>query len=341
MSSQPVARLAPSPTGAQHLGNARTFLMAYWSARSQNAQLLLRIEDIDSPRIKPWASQQAMDDLAWLGIEHDGDPIIQTERVAIYQEVLEQLILDDRVYPCVCTRKDIQEAASAPHETPSFDRANKDQTTEILPDTTIYPGTCSAWSYGDPMPEAGTYCLRFRVAPQPMMLNDHVVGRVTCDPACVLGDFPVTRKEGTAAYQLAVVIDDLESNVTEVVRGDDLLASAFRQDQIYAHLNRQSPAYAHVPLVVGEDGRRLAKRHGDTRLSWYREQGVAPNRIVAWAARTAFAHCDWFPKDSCDVWPIDRWHQLVIDHFDWTMVNRKQVVARAFDPFNPFEASSL
>lgn len=333
MNSQSVARLAPSPTGAQHLGNARTFLIAYWAARAQNARLLLRIEDIDSPRIKPWATQQAINDLAWLGIQHDGDPIIQTQRVALYQEVLDQLIRDDRVYPCVCTRKDIEEAASAPHETPSLDRDMRNSTTEILAETTVYPGTCSTWSHGDPMPDAGTYCLRFRVNPGSMTLIDRVAGHVTCDPVRVLGDFPVTRKEGTAAYQLAVVVDDLESRVTEIVRGDDLLASAFRQDQVYVHLNQRSPAYAHVPLVVGEDGRRLAKRHGDTRLSLYREEGVAPHQIVAWAARTTFSHCNWFPRHECDDWSLDRWHRLVIEHFDWAMVNRSRVVVRASCPF--------
>ena len=326
MSSSPVARLAPSPTGAQHLGNARTFLIAYWSARSQNAQLLLRIEDIDSPRIKPWATQQAIDDLAWLGIEHDGDRIVQTERVAVYQNILDQLIRDDRVYPCVCTRKDIEDAASAPHESSRLIHTNMDHTSGILPETTVYPGTCSSWSHGDSWSDAGTYCLRFRIDSELMRLTDDIAGKVTCDPVYALGDFPVTRKEGTAAYQLAVVIDDLESGVTEVVRGDDLLASAFRQNQIYAHFDQPTPRYAHVPLVVGEDGRRLAKRHGDTRLSWYRDQGVAPVQIVAWAAKATFGHCDWFPKHACDDWSLDRWHRLMIDHFAWAAVNRSPVV---------------
>ncbi|MCM2373759.1 tRNA glutamyl-Q(34) synthetase GluQRS [Aporhodopirellula aestuarii] len=322
----PVCRLAPSPTGAQHLGNARTFLLAYWSARSQNAQLILRIEDIDSPRVKPWATVQAIEDLAWLGIEHDGEPIIQTQRTELYQNLLDRLIADDRVYPCTCSRKDIETASSAPHEQ-SITRPNQLAAARtVVAENTLYPGTCSGWHPGDAFPTAGSYCLRWRVDKTWMQFDDLVAGQVCCKPDESIGDFPVTRKEGVAAYQLAVVVDDIDAGVTEVVRGDDLLVSTFRQMQIYDYLGITHPTYAHVPLVVGEDGRRLAKRHGDTRLSQYREQGVAPESIVAWAARSAFGRIDGFPSETETAdWTLARWHREMIERFDWAKVSRDRV----------------
>ncbi|EMI53995.1 tRNA glutamyl-Q(34) synthetase GluQRS [Rhodopirellula sallentina] len=342
--TNPVCRLAPSPTGAQHLGNARTFLIAYWSARAQNARLLLRIEDIDSPRVKPWATHQAIEDLAWLGIEHDGSPIIQTQRTELYQELLDRLLADDRVYPCTCSRKDIETAASAPHEQrpPSAPSSDGQLTFEreliaegqftaegqlsVDAESTLYPGTCSGWRFGQAMPEEGSYCLRFRIDPTPMTFSDQIAGNVHCIPTTAIGDFPVTRKEGVAAYQLAVVVDDIDAGVTEVVRGDDLLVSTFRQLQLYHYLGAPPPTYAHAPLVVGEDGRRLAKRHGDTRLSQYREQGVAPETIVAWAARSAMGTQETFPSQTETAsWELRRWHDEMIARFDWSQISRERI----------------
>ncbi|TWT74205.1 Glutamate--tRNA ligase 1 [Allorhodopirellula solitaria] len=340
-----MCRLAPSPTGAQHLGNARTFLLAYWSARAQAAELILRIEDIDSPRVKPWATDQVIEDLTWLGIEYDGDPLIQTERTELYRNVLDRMIADDRVYPCTCSRSDIETASSAPHESSGPQRratarptsqANSpagDATSAQAPpqrslpaESTIYPGTCSGWQLGDPLPEEVTYCWRFRSNPSHQSFTDLVVGTVGCQPATAIGDFPVTRKEGPAAYQLAVVVDDIQAGVSEVVRGDDLLLSTFRQMQIYEYLDRPTPRYAHVPLVVGADGRRLAKRHGDTRLSHYRDQGVAPESIVSWAARSAMSDLNSLPSpgETAD-WNLSRWHAEMIARLEWSQLSPDQV----------------
>ncbi|MCG8651999.1 MAG: tRNA glutamyl-Q(34) synthetase GluQRS [Pirellulales bacterium] len=273
-------RLAPSPTGAQHLGNARTYLLAYWSARAAGSNLVLRIEDIDSPRIKPWATQQAIDDLRWLGVSWDEGPdiggphapYIQTERVELYQQTLQRLVAADRAYPCTCTRKDIQAAGSAPH----FEHEGP-----------IYPGTCAGWQNGDPLPAAGSYCWRFRTGENSLVFDDLLIGQQQCVPALQLGDFPITQKSGRPSYQLAVVVDDAEMEVTEVVRGDDLIASTFRQIELYLALELPPPKFAHVPLVCGTDGRRLAKRHGDTRLSQFRAEGIGAEKIVGWAAHSA------------------------------------------------------
>ncbi|MCL4159911.1 UNVERIFIED_CONTAM: hypothetical protein GTU68_062142, partial [Idotea baltica] len=216
-------RLAPSPTGAQHLGNARTYLLAYWSARKSGAKLALRIEDIDSPRVKPWAAQQAIDDLRWLGIDWEegpdiggeNGPYVQTQRVDLYDAALQKLIDADRVFPCVCTRKDIVAAASAPHES------------EIgfAHEGPIYPGTCASWRAGESMPDAGTFCWRFRPSDDVIEFDDLVLGKQSCRPAEQLGAFPITQKNGNTSYQLAVVVDDAQMGITEVVRGDDLVPS--------------------------------------------------------------------------------------------------------------------
>jgi len=263
-----VGRLAPSPTGAQHLGNARTYLLAWLSARSSGGRVVLRIEDIDSPRVKPWAIEQAMVDLRWLGLDWDEGPdvggphapYLQTQRVETYDQALRRLIESDLAYPCTCTRKDIESAASAPHESIAGSISDT-----IFQDGPIYNGRCAGWKRGDPLPAEGTFCWRFRTPDRSLKVVDQFYGELDLNPHQSLGDFPLTRKNGQAAYQLAVVVDDDAMEVTEVVRGDDLIPSIFRQLPVIDALGFIRPNYFHVPLVVGPDGRRLAKRHGDTR----------------------------------------------------------------------------
>lgn len=297
-----IGRLAPSPTGAQHLGNARTYLLAWLASRSARGRVVLRIEDIDSPRVKPWATAQAMEDLQWLGLDWDEGPdlggphapYVQTARLSFYNVALERLLRDDRIYPCTCTRSDIEQASSAPH---------------LGHEGPIYPGTCAAWRCGDSLPMEGTYCWRFRSTTQGISFRDEVSGMQTVVPPIDLGDFPVTRKDGGAAYQLAVVVDDAHMGVTQVVRGDDLLPSTFRQLQIYGALDLTPPSFAHVPLVLGEDGRRLAKRHGDTRLSWFRQQGIRASQIIGWAAASAGlcqAGAECMPAELVDLFTWDK-----------------------------------
>lgn len=308
-------RLAPSPTGAQHLGNARTYLLAYWSARNSGQQLILRIEDVDSPRVKPWATQQAIDDLHWLGIDWEegpdvggpNAPYIQTERKSLYRDALQRLIRDNRVFPCTCTRKDIAEAGSAPH----FDH-----------EPAVYPGTCAGWRDGDPLPEPGSHCWRFRASTTQLEFDDVVLGHHACVPSVALGDFPITQKNGEPSYQLAVVVDDAAMGVTEVVRGNDLIASTFRQMDLYHALGLDVPTFAHVPLVLGADGRRLAKRHGDTRLSHYRDQGIKPARIVTWAAQSAGLLSDNETLAAADD---------LIHRFDWSQLNLDNFVFSDFE----------
>jgi glutamyl-tRNA synthetase len=261
-----VGRLAPSPTGAQHVGNARTYLIAWLSARSRGGRVVLRIEDIDSPRIKPGAAEQALDDLRWLGLDWDGEPLVQTQRLPIYEDVLRQLRRDERVYPCTCTRSDVERAASAPHA----DHEGP-----------IYPGTCAGRQACDAGALAQSpHAWRYRLPDFTPSFTDLYRGPTEIDLHRNGGDFVVWKSAYTPAYQLAVVVDDAAQEVTEVIRGDDLLVSTPRQLLLYQSLGLVPPCFGHVPLVVGPDGRRLAKRHGDTRLTALRSAGVQPQSLL-------------------------------------------------------------
>jgi glutamyl-tRNA synthetase len=278
-----IGRLAPSPTGALHLGNARSFLLAWLSVRRQGGLLLMRIEDIDSPRVKPWAREQTFEDLRWLGLDWDWGPdvggphpsYIQSARIDRYREVLQQLRAAKVIYPCTCTRREVTEAASAPHEQPI---------TDLQPlEGAIYPGTCRARQVDEVQAE---FAWRWRFESGSVSWSDGVLGRQVANPERQLGDFVIGKSDSTPAYQLAVVVDDHDMGVTEVVRGSDLVPSTYRQLAILAHLGWSIPKYFHVPLMVGPDGRRLAKRHGDTRLSYFRERGIKPHLLVGYLAWT-------------------------------------------------------
>jgi glutamyl-tRNA synthetase len=275
-----VTRLAPSPTGALHLGNARTFMANWLLARQGGWGILLRIEDLDGPRIKRGADKQAIDDLKWLGIDWDEGPVYQSMRKAKYDLAIDRLIAGGAAYPCICSRRDARLAAAAPHEEDSA----QDQ------GSAVYPGTCRGRfaNIAEAARCAGhAPAIRFRVPEGVVEFEDQFAGRVQIDAPRELGDFVIRKADGTAAYQLAVVVDDAEEKVTQVVRGSDLLRSTAWQILLYDALGLATyrPQYTHLPLVVGPDGRRLAKRHGDTRLSHYRDRGVPASRVIALLAR--------------------------------------------------------
>lgn len=276
--SPAIGRLAPSPTGAQHVGNARTYLIAWLSARRQGGRVALRIEDIDSPRVKPGAARQALDDLHWLGLDWDDGPIVQTERLPLYEAALRRLQAEERVYPCTCTRADVERAASAPH---------------LDQEGPVYPGTCASRRVAEAAALGDVpYCWRFRLPRETPAFVDGCRGLQQLDLHALGGDFVVWKAprppdhRSTPSYQLAVVVDDAAQGVTEVIRGDDLIPSTPRQLLLYDALKLTPPRFAHMPLVVGPDGRRLAKRHGDTRLAALRDAGVQAEMLVgllAWS----------------------------------------------------------
>lgn len=270
--SRVVGRLAPSPTGALHLGNARTFLLAWLSARAQQGRVVLRVEDIDGPRVKPESTQAAIEDLRWLGLDWDGEVVVQSQRLSLYARAAERLVAQGLAYPCTCTRKEVEEAASAPHEGPGNDGP-------------VYPGTCRGRFASLAEAKATTgreAALRVRVDVAAVPFDDRFVG---AQAGRVVGDFVVQKRDCGPAYQLAVVVDDAENGVTEVVRADDLLPSTPRQLLLYRALGLEPPSFAHLPLVVGDDGLRLAKRHGDTSLRHLRQRGASAGAVVGFLAR--------------------------------------------------------
>lgn len=280
---KPTGRLAPSPTGGLHLGHARTFLIAWLSARSRGGRMILRSEDLDATRARPEAAEEALADLRWLGLDWDegpdvgglSDPYVQSWRMEAYRASLERLISRNLVYPCTCTRADIERAATAPHpedEGPT------------------YPGTCSGRAGRDAQALGDRpFAWRFRVPPGPVAWPDRFLGEVRLDPARMGGDFVVARAGVGPSYQLAVVHDDAAMGVTEVTRGDDLVPSTPRQILLYRALGHEPPSFAHVPLAVGPDGRRLAKRDESLKLATLRAAGLDPARLVGWLARA----CGW------------------------------------------------
>jgi glutamyl-tRNA synthetase len=269
-------RLAPSPTGFLHVGNARTFLLTWLHARAAGGQVVLRVDDLDGPRVRSDAANAAVEDLRWLGLDWDEDlgVLVQSERGAVYEAALARLLAEGRAYPCVCTRSEVESAASAPHG----------------PEGPRYPGTCRGRFTSRAEAERATgrpAAIRFVVSPGPVAFDDLAYGPQAFDPSAETGDFVIGKAAGTAAYQLATVVDDAASGVDTVIRGADLLPSTARQVLLQRALGLPTPAHLHVPLVVGADGRRLAKRHGDTTIASLRAKGWSAPALVGRIATTA------------------------------------------------------
>lgn len=270
----PTGRLAPTPSGLLHLGNARSFLLAWLWARAEDGRVVLRIEDIDRPRCKPQFREQAIEDLKWLGLDWDEFAPDQSTRTEAYRTALQTLVLKGLAYPCTCTRKDIEEASSAPHGD----------------EGAIYPGTCRGkWRDADHARQATGRepAWRFLWQGPPVRFRDEVAGEVTVDPS-ILGDFVLWRRDDLPSYQLAVTVDDAAQGVTQVLRGRDLLLSTARQLALYAALGLTAPAqWAHVPFIQDAQGRRMSKREGDISLKALRERGVDPRKLVGFLGWTA------------------------------------------------------
>lgn len=248
-------RFAPSPSGPLHLGSLRTALIAWLFARAQPARFLLRIEDLDPQRSRREFEAGALADLEAFGIDWDGEPVRQSERGALYERALGRLAEQGRVYPCFCTRAEIREAASAPHGAPLEG---------------FYPGICSGLSEARARARVAAgerHALRLRAEGEVITFTDGFMGV----QSGLVDDFVIRRSDGVHAYQLAVVVDDADQRVGEVVRGADLVDSTPRQILLARLLDVPSPRYVHVPLVIAPDGTRLAKRHRSSTLAERRQ----------------------------------------------------------------------
>lgn len=251
-------RFAPSPTGKMHMGHARTALVTWLRARSLGGRIVMRIEDLDGPRVVRGAADEICRDHEWLGLDWDEGPVYQSSRDDAYERALDRLDAAGLVYPCTCSRKEIAEIASAPHggEGPR------------------YPGTCRD---GVSHPERAP-ALRFRFEDPSPGFEDALCGAFPAGQTG--GDFVLRRADGIWAYQLAVVVDDADSGITEVIRGADLLSSTPRQIALYRALAHPVPAFAHVGLVVDSSGVRLSTRAGATSIESLRAAGRSAEDLI-------------------------------------------------------------
>jgi len=263
--SQVVGRFAPSPSGPMHLGNASTALLAWLDVRSRSGTMVLRVEDLDRDRCRPEYADLVRRDLEWLGLDWDVETPQQSRRDQAYRAALYRLRDQGLIYDCFCSRRELA-IASAPHGSDS-----------------PYPGTCRALdddARARRVADGRRPALRVTLADRAVSVDDRLHGTITQHLADDVGDIIVRRSDDLFAYQLAVVVDDADDGVNAVVRGDDLLASTPRQVALQAMLGLPIPAYAHVPLVVGMDGERLAKRHGAISLRELRDRGVRSESLV-------------------------------------------------------------
>jgi glutamyl-tRNA synthetase len=259
-------RLAPSPTGYLHTGHALTFWRAQERCRTRRGTLVLRVEDLDPDRCRHEFREAVFEDLGWFGLQWDEGPFLQSERRPLYLEAWKYLRGHGLIYPCNCSRRDVVNAAGAPH---------------AEDEEPIYPGTCRPDGLTiPPADDPVGVNWRFRVPDgEAMQFLDRSAGLQRAVAGVEFGDFVVWRKDDVPAYQLAVVVDDAAMQITEVVRGADLLRSTFRQLLLYRALELAAPDFYHLPLVTDESGKRLAKRDDVLSLRTLRVKGVAPNEI--------------------------------------------------------------
>jgi glutamyl-tRNA synthetase len=293
-------RFAPSPTGDLHLGGARTALAAWLAARAAGGAFVMRVEDLDGPRVVPGAEERILEDLAWLGLDWDDGPDVggphapyrQSLRLARYDAAVEQLLAAGRAFRCWCSRAEVARAAAAPHG-PGDDGPR-------------YPGTCRLRA--TPAPRDRRPSVRLRVEPEQVAFVDGVHGAYAEDVAAAIGDFVIRRADGIPAYQLAVVVDDAAMGISDVVRGDDLLGSTARQLLLYRALGVPAPRFAHVPLVLGPDGARLSKRHGAVAIRTLRDRGRSASQVVTLLASTLGlgANAGVMPRDLVTSFSLDR-----------------------------------
>ena len=303
-----VGRFAPTPSGRMHLGNVFSALMAWASVRSQNGSLILRVEDLDIRAHNPQYTSLLLDDLQWLGLTWDKGPYYQSRRTELYQEALLDLRQQGLLYPCFCSRADLH-AAQAPHASDG---------------TYVYAGTCRNLSQSE-RKELSSHKIpatRIHVPNKIYAFEDKVYGSTSQNLAESCGDFIVQRADGVFAYQLAVVVDDADMGITEVVRGSDLLSSTPRQLYLQDVLGLSHPTYAHLPLLVAPDGRRLSKRNHDLDLGVLRSQGKTPEEILGF-----LAYCVGLTKENEPLSAVQ-----IANRFSWETLraHRENVVVEHF-----------
>lgn len=288
-------RFAPTPSGILHVGNLRTALAAWLSARKQGGHMLLRIEDVDVPRCSRAHEDQQRRDLERLGLTWDGEVVRQSERATVYRDALDTLHAQKRLYPCQCTRKDLQLLASAPH---------------LEDGLRPYPGTCRARPW-----EGMQAALRFRLPPGEVLWTDHLLGAQRDDAHAITGDPLLFRRDGLFAYHLAVVVDDGLCGVTEVVRGADLRSVTATHIRLQEAFGYSRPTYAHLGMVTAPDGTRLGKRAGALGLEALEARGLSLPSLVGWLGFSLGCLSRPEPCAAADL----------IERFDWQRVPQEAI----------------
>ena len=296
---QQIGRFAPSPSGRMHLGNVFSAMLAWLSIRSCGGRLVLRIEDLDPDRCRPEYADTLKRDLEWLGLTWDTEQTPQSRRSEAYREMFSRLEERGLIYPCYCSRTELH-AASAPHASDG---------------TVLYAGTCRNLTPSERAARTKAPCWRVRVPDEDVSFTDGVQGEYTQNLAHGCGDFILRRADGVYAYQLAVVTDDAEAGVTQVVRGSDLLSSTPRQIWLQRQLGFPEPAYYHVPLLVAPDGRRLSKRERDLDMGALRER-YTPQALLVLLAHACglLSHSEAVRADE------------LAGEFSWRMVRKENIV---------------
>ena len=271
-------RFAPSPTGYLHIGGARTALFNYLFARCHGGKFILRIEDTDHERSTPEAIEAIVQALTWLELEWDEGPFFQTRRYGLYKEKIQELLAAGKAYPCTCTAEDLdakRQAAMKEKRKPMYDGACRPRDGAI-----------------PPLPVGKPYTIRF-LSPQSgtTVVEDLVKGPVVFDNR-ELDDLIIARSDGTPTYNFCVVVDDIDMQITHIIRGDDHLANTPRQILLYQALGRTPPLFAHVPLILGLDKARLSKRHGATSATAYRDMGYFPEALTNYLVRLGWSYGD-------------------------------------------------
>ena len=300
-----IGRFAPSPSGRMHLGNAFSYLLAWLDIRAAGGKLILRIEDLDRERCSAEKAELLRSDLRWLGLTWDEETQPQSLRDPAYLRALERLRSMGAVFPCWCSRGQLH-AASAPHASDGH---------------FLYPGTCRDLTPVQRAQRTGPHSLRLRVPDETVTFTDRLYGPQSQNLAAECGDFVIRRADGIFAYQLAVVVDDAEVGVTDVVRGRDLLSSTARQLYLFRLLDAAPPDYMHVPMLTAPDGRKLSKRDGDLDLGALRAS-MTPQALLGRLG--AMAGITDRPE------PISLWELLA--EYDPSRLRREDIPITAWDP---------
>ncbi len=286
-------RFAPSPTGYLHVGGARTALFSWLHARKHGGQFVLRIEDTDLERSTAESVNAILEGMTWLGLDYDEGPFFQTRRFDRYNEVIDELLSQGRAYRCDCSKErlaDLREQQMQRKEKPRYDGRCRER--DVDPNQ--------------------SHVVRFRTPLEGVTVIDDLVQGKLVLPNAELDDLIIRRSDGSPTYNLTVVVDDMDMDITHVIRGDDHVNNTPRQIQILRALGKQPPSYSHVPMILGEDGSRLSKRHGAVSVVQYRDEGFLPEALLNYLVRLGWSHGDE------EVFSLDE----MVELFDLKDVNR-------------------